>query len=1367
MSELGNDSENNLFSKSDIGAQSAWKGFSSQTLYIASRIATDTENYGFYPEDIEDLVIKKDGIVVEAIQVKNISSDLTLSHLASTKSSNPTKSSKNGEGFFKRVCSLHASFPSLSKIRIVYFNELGKEINGFLKGDEGHRKSILKKLTDNHGISVDYAEWLLSSLIFEKVSIEQLQIAIADQLKDCVPIMAAPDLAQSLLVQYVSDLSRTKGSTSLQQWQEQIFQIGTDIAAIDGYYKEYQKSLLRLCDLTLEKSLEQLENEFKQGVSAHPSHIRNNLDFYRTDWLNKIDKMMEKDKAVIIKGVSGQGKSALCFRYLFDHYPEQFVFYVSRVGSSRQAENLAIALRGISKHTNNMIVYIDVNPGEQQWILLIQELQARGVSIPVLVSVREEDFKMTRVDGSSVNYELVELSLSEKEGKSIYEAFTATMPHPQFRSFEEAWARFGTGGPLLEFVYLLTNNQTLSQRLQAQIDNLLIEGHPDSWFMLLQLVCFAGKTGCPLIFDDVRKEVTCDNVFPALQRLSNEYLIRRSENGVYIESLHPLRAQIICKILSEKMGEDSSRLILAALKCIESNYSQLLLMDYFSNNIYSSEIIGEIAAVEQRDWIFCAGLIRTMLWLDVKRYVEQNREAIDILIQKHGSGWFLFMPLDISGLAWPDKFILESLATSMQNVKAEDIEAEIERIKSSLTSLKIDYEATDMLISNCTPPSSIPTNDNEWSLFGYSLFWFAKRSRIIDLPFTLNQLSEMMLSGDIRSKADAIRGICEQDYIEFSNSAIETLSSRMVKDYCIINLNVTDFEVQCYCVPPVFDNDKIANTPKNFNHYWKMKVMNILNQMYSEREYIEVALIGVNLLRDLGIEAIDDKARIHKTNRHNAWISEINSWEISRTDYFYRPDSWEHYVNQVDEIRKCSSNLVSDAIKYFEFVYKNQRHDEELFEKLIVGVEKIKQLLFSDLLLPKTVVDPYCLFRENMMDADPNLKQHIDFEKSLSLNIYTEFRKSFDNTYRQLKLFFDQFADILLARLARQTLDNIENPKSPLINLFGSAKSLLMMQMEYNTLFSHYRTLTDGFEKQEIEEMLTLVTVWSHIFEYPMKGYTRIYNNNKHLYKKSSTIIEQAFKTALNLIGGEAHTIDDKTYLMIDLNTLSDDALKNAYKNVVLILRDAYKKAQPFNSIRWYLETQVSELIYVPVYNKIPLFVGFQISTDKILNVNEDQISTKMFPAELPVSIYADLGMNYEELNKWKISIGYFSMLKMLITQYNDVLDTLSSSTSICEDGVTQYISLILNQLSDIINKLNDCIKLPLESLKLVFNQDIAETFRIIQNVSDEMQIVPEKIAILQKVEGFEQKIDNAVTYMILIQSYVLEGAKICNNRQE
>ena len=96
----------NIFQKSDIGAQAAWKGFSSQTLYIASRLISDEGDNEYYPEDVEDLVIKKDGIVIEAVQVKNISADLTLSSLAST------KTSKGGEVFFNRMCSLHTRNPS-------------------------------------------------------------------------------------------------------------------------------------------------------------------------------------------------------------------------------------------------------------------------------------------------------------------------------------------------------------------------------------------------------------------------------------------------------------------------------------------------------------------------------------------------------------------------------------------------------------------------------------------------------------------------------------------------------------------------------------------------------------------------------------------------------------------------------------------------------------------------------------------------------------------------------------------------------------------------------------------------------------------------------------------------------------------------------------------------------------------------------------------------------------------------------------------------------------------------------------------------------------------------------------------------------
>ena len=226
---------NNSFLKSDIGAQSAWKGFSSQTLYIASRLINDDKGYDYYPEDIEDLIIKNGENVIEAVQVKNISSALTISSLAST------KTSKSGEGFFKRMCSLHAQYSKFKCIKIVYFGELGTELLDFSKGVLGAKDKLIRKLEENHNVSTSDAKWLLESITFEKVSINELEENIKNQIQEYVPVMPAPDIARLLLIQYISNLSNSKSYTSLALWKDRMHKIGTDIAALDGYYKELEQ----------------------------------------------------------------------------------------------------------------------------------------------------------------------------------------------------------------------------------------------------------------------------------------------------------------------------------------------------------------------------------------------------------------------------------------------------------------------------------------------------------------------------------------------------------------------------------------------------------------------------------------------------------------------------------------------------------------------------------------------------------------------------------------------------------------------------------------------------------------------------------------------------------------------------------------------------------------------------------------------------------------------------------------------------------------------------------------------------------------------------------------------------------------------
>lgn len=1353
MGATSNAVKNNQFSKSDIGAQSAWKGFSSQTLYIASRIINDPNDYEFYPEDIEDLVIKKNGIVVEPIQIKNVSADLTLSALAST------NSSQNGEGFFRRVCSLHDQYPDLSSIRVVYFNKLGDELQRFEKGEQDTKNSLHKKLTENHGLSSENADWLLSSLIFEKVDFEQMQLSIKKQISSFVTVMAAPDLAQALLIQHISDLSKSKGHISLKQWQEHMYKIGTDIAAFDGYFKEYQKSLLRLCDLSLGKAVEQLKDEFEQGVSAHPSHIRHDLDLPRAIWLSKITNAVENSKAIIIKGVSGQGKTALCYRYLLNNYPEQLVFCVRSVSSIGQAENLAVALSGIVKHTDNMIVYIDVNPGDQHWGFLIQELQARGIYVPVLVSIRDEDYYMTQLDGSTIRYELIELRLSKQEAHEIYERYTKNSPHPQFRSFDEAWNRFGGEGPLIEFAYLLTNSQTLKQRLQAQIENLLREKNPDSWFTLLQLVCFVGQVGCSLNLSSLKQEIGGGNLSAAVKRMSNEYLIRTSEDGQNIETLHPLRAQIICSILKTEIGEDGNSLMLTALKCMDSSYTQLFLMDFFSKYPYSADIIQKIASINCFNWIACSGIVRTLLWLDVKRYVENNSETIESLIKEHGDSWWTFLPMDISGLIRPGELIAESFAPSLPNINMEKVNTAVHKAKASLTSLQIDYEATDIFISKCTVPSMIPSTDTEWTSFGYTLFWFAKRQRKVRLPYSTDELTESMRIGDIQSKANAIRGIYEQNgYDKSCIQAIDTLVKRMAKDFCFISFNVSVEETQCSFVPQKLDNTQDSSKQKNFNHFWITKALSILKQLYPDKEYIKVELVGVDLLQDLGIQVMDNKVRVPKSYRHNHWITELYLWEMSRVDFKYRPDSWVQFVSEVDKIRRQSLKLILETIACFDHLYRKQYLHKERWDRVISDIDMLKKLLSSKQLLPKSAVDPYCLYRENMKSSSPAIDQAIEHFKpivqTLSHNKYESFKKAFSYTYLHFEAFYNQFSDVLLARLKKKELDGIENPKLPLINLFDSAKKLVTLQKEYNTLFSSYSTLNADFDDQELESLIILLNMWAHIIKYPIKGLSIRYTA-KERYRKLKGVIERALETAISSTGGKSYVIDNTIYILVDFDPFSEITLESIYTRVVLQLRNSFISAIPFNSERWYLETLAPQFVFVPLYKGGPFSGGFSIPLYRILDTLEEYIAVPMFPVKLPDTLDSLLDIESDELTQWKQAIAYLGNVWMLIKQYNNVISSIEESI-ISEIGLVQYIQLFSLQLSEALENFSNNLKLPLAAFEKASDKISEEIFSAIQIFLKNAEMLAERIGKLETVDDLEIAANNAVLAMMLLQPVLL-----------
>lgn len=1329
------------FKKSDIGAQAAWKGFSSQTLYIATRIIQDIGNYEFFPEDIEDLIIKNKGNVVEAVQVKNLSGDLTLSSLASA------NTSKSGEGFFRRMCSLHKDFPKFDCIKVVYFNTLGSELKQLDNGDEAIKKTLTERLVDKHTLTTEEAKWIIDSLCFEKVDVKQLDESLLEQMKGFVPVMAAPTLAKELLIQHVSELSCKKGYTTLAMWEEQIHKIGASIAALDGFYKEYNKSLIRLSEFNLPFDYEALKHEYSQGVNAHPAHIRHNLDFRRSYWIDKIQEEMGDSGAVVVKGVSGQGKSTLCYRYLIDFYPEGCVFSVNMISTEEQAQNLVSAIDALGKHNENLVIYIDVKPGETLWAFLLQELQLRGISIPVLISIRDEDYNATPINGKSINYSIIELSLSKLEAEQIYNAFIAEKPSGVHRTFEEAWNVFGGEGPLIEFAYLLTNNQSLTQRLQEQVDAFIRDGISDEWLSVLDLVCYAGKMGCSVDFNCIKSVLGCSNLNSAIRRFKDEYLIRLTpENKV--EALHPVRARIVFELLKEQIGANERDIVFNTLACVSSYDVRIILLDYFSNHNYESDDIIKLSQVSCKDWQAYGNALRVMLWLDVKRYVESNRVYFDKLLKERGKGWMCFLPLDPTNVSGRDDLIADMMK-SMPLFKQNNLQEAIDEVKTSLTSLHIDYQATDYFIKNSKYPNLLPSDDQNRSEFGYSLFWMKKRGAVVDLSFNPDEIAFAVCDGELQSAADAIRGLFEQESLNDSyQKAIKRIEGMIISELDVLEYSVNEDEVICKFIPPLNTNDIAKRDVKNANQYWRIKMLDILKQLYPDKEYIDIELIGVDLFRDLGIQALDHKLRIEKKNRHDSWVTEVNGWVKTRIEFSLRPTSWDDYIYEIDELRKEVHELIKETLKLIDDLYKKGRFTQARGNQIDKRVNAFRRYTFAENRLPCNAVDSYCLYSEG--NARNLETEYFPMRQLLAVEKYKMFRSTLNDVFFSLDNFYTQMIEVIRARVNNQGLDNLGNPNLSMFNLYAAAKALLGFHQEYKCLFERHGSLDDDFAKEELESLLTLVNVWRHVLDKPPKGATLSYDA-KQQYKKGSNyftgIVESITDNGkYELIKGERYI-----YISANLDLQGEDSLEVLYREVVLMLREAFSEAILPSSIRWHAETQPLQFALLPCFDGSYSSVAFSIPFYRILDTKIDEVANPMFPCEIEHAL-TDYIFPGKKKKTWIQSIAALGGIKTHLERYKQVLMVQKSEE--CENNYEEFKTETIESAKELWNEFSLSEEIITKLMK-VPTENYNEFVQALNSIYDCFDEIESCIMGNQSPEELINYINLMVTGMILLSSNV------------
>ncbi len=856
-----------------------------------------------------------------------------------------------------------------------------------------------------------------------------------------------------------------------------------------------------------------LLDEFFAGVSARYEHIWAGLDFERPRKMEAIKQGFEKENIVIIHGASGQGKSTLAYRYLHDNYPEQLRYQIKLIQDKHHALEVAQALSGYAEALKTpIIIYLDVTPRDHDWTELLAPLMNHPF-IKILVAVREEDFRRANIP-YNVQFADVSLELSKNVAENLYQRAKERKFSSNYLSFEDSWKAFGEeGGPLLEYVYLLTQTDTLRRRLEEQIKRLRTEVRdkklsPDE-LELLKLAAVVNAYEGRIQLSALVSTLHLPDPSTTLQNYEKEYLIRVSDDKRYIEALHPIRSKILVDLLIDSGIDSWSDLAKKALPMTFENDWEVFLLNSY---VYHSDIIAELITITMglspKTWSGIAGVLRCLLWLGTNEYLKRNQEIIKRANEIMGPG-LSWMILDLN-------FIEDSVTdnnwweTLSDDLIPRDRKEKIKKVREGQTSKSEVFKSAGKWLSRQKSPCKQPQTSQDWQDISGVLYWSSRFGLASQVNTWLQdeaiqQSIESLELLNISSFLFALYISKPERYWRIQKNIKEKIVIRLAKEYRIFVLEEDGGTLVIhYLTYP--EEDKNINNEENS-----------MNKVHSE------TIIRIELVRGLfpnyekygsrgyghkitGLDSFPDESKktgIPSRILPPIWPVRLNAISIGLIRNRTRLETWEEYINYFLSIRQYICTDFEQLLKNTNRFFQNIKALDFIKKPPFSTGEWQKNLLMINNRpsLPKVSVDPWGIGQpEGKSNSDKKSgkkagNQLTNARSSILQKKYQAYLKSEREYFSGIRNFYDQaiYAAIINIRCGKEIKDSPQqmailsqlesngiDPKLLLlskVNLWEAFYKLKSYQSEFRNLLSEKvdeRKLNDleEFERDILERML-------------------------------------------------------------------------------------------------------------------------------------------------------------------------------------------------------------------------------------------------------------------------------------------------------
>lgn len=300
------------------------------------------------------------------------------------------------------------------------------------------------------------------------------------------------------------------------------------------------------------------EKSYFEGKKATPQDIALQLPVRRIDTEKEVEDSINSNRVTVVKASSGQGKTTIALQVAFNLSNEYHIYQLTWCNDAKELNNIIKYFKTRVQLGEKPLIIIDnLDSQLSEWNRLAQLLQEEiTYNYKLLLTSREDDWYSYSGNLSNVkSLRTVDLSLNDQEAEDIFfQLKNRNLLHDTIADWKHSWEKVEAKRLLIEYVYLLTHGEMISERISQQISSISNADNGRIKCEILRIVCFADVCGIRLPVMKLihnLEEPTSSDYGEILKSVENEFLISIDENEKYVEGLHPVRSMHIVERLHE------------------------------------------------------------------------------------------------------------------------------------------------------------------------------------------------------------------------------------------------------------------------------------------------------------------------------------------------------------------------------------------------------------------------------------------------------------------------------------------------------------------------------------------------------------------------------------------------------------------------------------------------------------------------------------------------------------------------------------------------------------------------------------------------------------------------------------------------